>query len=293
MRGFHMLETLILERSQQYARLIRLDKPIGIFLLLWPTLIAVWIASSGFPSLKIFLIFTAGVFIMRAAGCILNDLADRKFDPYVVRTSQRPLATGKVSVEEALALCVALLISGSVLLLFLNRLTFFIALMGITLTAFYPFTKRFTHLPQLVLGITWNLGILMAFAAILGKVTVQAWLLYAIGFIWTVAYDTMYGMADRTDDLKIGIKSTAILFGAQDRTIVAALQVAVLILLLILGVLLTANIYFYLAVVCAAGFFVDQQYLIRAREETNCLKAFLNNNWAWFAIFAGIFLNYI
>lgn len=281
------------EQMREYFLLIRLNKPIGNFLLLWPTLAALWIASVGFPSIKILLIFIAGVFLMRAAGCILNDLADRKFDPHVCRTKQRPLATGKVSVKEALGLCTILLIIAFCLALFLNGLSLIIALLGVAFTGLYPFTKRFTHLPQLALGLTWNLGILMAFAAVEGKIPPSAWLLYLIAILWTVVFDTMYGMADRPDDVKIGIKSTAILFGTNDRLILAGLQLIILLLLLILGNLLHANFYFYVGLIFTSIFFTYQQYLIRTREETNCLKAFSNNNWAWLAIFMGIFLNYI
>lgn len=289
----HMIENSFFERIHQYALLIRLDKPIGNFLLLWPTLVAIWIASGGFPTFKNFIIFTLGVFIMRAAGCILNDLADRKFDSHISRTKQRPLATGKVSIKEALILCSGLLIVAFFLVQFLNHLTFLIALIGIVLTIFYPFAKRITHLPQLVLGLTWNLGILMAFAAVNNKISILAWLLYGIAIIWTIAFDTMYGMADRCDDLKVGIKSTAILFARRDRFILAGLQGVILFLLLLLGHLLVANIYFYIGLILTAGFFVYQQYLIRDRDEANCLRAFLNNNWAWFVIFVGVFLNYV
>lgn len=281
-----------LARVHQYSLLMRLDKPIGNFLLLWPTLVALWIASVGFPSLKNLFIFIGGVFLMRAAGCILNDLADRKLDPHVSRTNQRPLATGRISVKEAIMLCMVLLGIAFCLVLFLNGLALLIALLGVVLTGVYPFTKRFTHLPQLILGVTWNLGILMAFATVTTKIPAIAWLLYLIAVIWTVVFDTMYGMTDRSDDIKIGIKSTAILFGSYDRFVLAVLQINIILLLVILGDFLRANAYFYVSLVVTSSFFVYQQFLIRERKEKDCLKAFLNNNWAWLMVFIGIFLNY-
>ncbi len=283
----------ILKRSYQYSLLMRLDKPIGNFLLLWPTLTALWIASKGLPSFKNILIFTCGVFLMRAAGCILNDMADRKLDPYVSRTNQRPLASDKISLKEAGILCVILLVAAFCLVMFLNTLTFFVAIVGVAFTVIYPFAKRFTHLPQGVLGVTWNLGILMAFTAATNKIPGIAWLLYLIAIIWTVAFDTMYAMVDRQDDLKIGIKSTAILFGNCDRFILVGLQISILALLVVFANILQAHFYFYISLLATAILFGYQQYLIRSKDESNCLKAFLNNNWAWLSIFIGVCLNYV
>lgn len=276
---------------KNYVSLIRLDKPIGTFLLLWPTLMALWIANHGNPSWKLLAIFITGVFLMRAAGCVVNDLADRKFDGHVNRTRQRPLATNKISVTQAVILLIALLIPAFCLALQLNPFCILLAFFAAALTIIYPFTKRFTHLPQIVLAITWNVGILMAFAASTKAIPPHAWLLYLIGCLWTIAYDTQYAMADREDDLKIGIKSTAILFGHADNFIITSLQIIILSLLFLLGQRLQFNKFFYLSLLITTGLFVYQYTLTHDRNPQNCLKAFLNNQWGLFVIFLGVLCN--
>lgn len=274
-----------------YASLLRLNKPIGSFLLLWPTLTALWIANQGKPSWHLLLIFITGVFLMRAAGCVLNDLADRKFDGSVARTQQRPLATGKVSVLEALIIAGILLFLALGLVFQLNRYCLLLAFIGAALTALYPFAKRITHLPQLLLAVTFNLGILMAFAAVQNSLTPAAWLLYSIGCLWTIAYDTQYAMSDKEDDLKIGIKSTAILLGRFDQITIVSLQIIILFLLVFSGLLLNLNYYFYSALFLTGGFFIYQYHLISNRIPKNCFKAFVNNQWPLFFIFIAIFFN--
>lgn len=279
-------------RVIQYGHLLRLTKPIGSFLLLWPTLMALWIASNGLPSSRFLFIFITGVFLMRAAGCALNDLADRNFDGYVTRTQQRPLATKKISIAETVFLIAVLLSLAFCLALQLNRYSLGIAFIGAFLTALYPLAKRVTHLPQLVLAVTWNLGILMAFAAVKNSIPWSAWLLYLISCLWTIAYDTQYALADREDDLKIGVKSTAILFGHLDGMMIVSLQGTFLVLLIVLGYLLNLNIYFYLSLLVATAFFGYQYSLIADRIPQNCVKAFLNNQWALLVLFLGLITNY-
>lgn len=282
----------IISRCQQYALLMRLNKPIGSFLLLWPTLAALWIACDDIPTAKLLLIFIAGVFLTRAAGCIINDLVDRDLDVHVTRTRQRPLATGAISIKEALLLCAILGLIALWLVLHLNLYSKLIAVLAVLLTAAYPFAKRFTYLPQAVLGITWNLGILMAFAAVQNSIPLIAWLLYGTALLWTIAYDTQYGMTDREDDLKVGIKSTAILFGKADCLIIGLLQITVLLLLVLLGNLLGMKLYYYIGLVLITGFFTYQQHLIREREPKHCLQAFTNNNWGLLILFLGVSLEY-
>lgn len=277
---------------KQYCLLLRLNKPIGNFLLLWPTLVALWIASAGHPSFIMLFIFVCGVFTMRAAGCVINDLADRKFDGQVARTSQRPLATGKLSIKNALMACGILLVIALALVLCLNQLSFFLAFLGLLLSAFYPFAKRFFACPQFILGIVFNLGILMAFSAQLNRLPEIAWLLYLIAIVWTVVYDTLYAMADRADDIKIGIHSSALLFGKADRLIILLLQVGVLILLLWFGEMIQAKHWYFISLLLVTGLFIYQQTLIFTRKPENCFKAFLNNNWAWLLVFVGVVLNY-
>ena len=232
-------------RAGQYARLMRVHRPIGTLLLLWPTLWALWIAAAGSPDPRIVLIFVLGVFLMRSAGCVINDFADRDLDPHVARTRDRPLAAGTVSVPEALVLFLFLCAAAFVLVLTLNRLTLYLALAGIGWTVIYPFMKRFVHFPQLVLGIAFSWGIPMAFAAQTGRVPGVAWWLLAANLAWVMVYDTMYAMADRKDDLAVGVKSTAILFGERDRLIVGFCQLATLALLVLVGELTTMNAYYY------------------------------------------------
>ena len=288
-----MQADILINRIEQYARLMRMDRPIGTFLLLWPTLWALWIASSGSPNPAILLIFITGVFVMRSAGCVINDFADRKKDPFVERTKDRPLAAGRVSVQEALILFVALCGVALVLVLMLNTLALYLAMVGVFWTIIYPFMKRFVHFPQLFLGFAFSWGIPMAFAAQTGTVPVLAWWILVANLFWVMAYDTLYAMADRKDDLAIGVKSTAILFGHRDRMIVGLCQIATLLLLIGVGVWLDLNAYYYGALAGAGALFLYQQWLIREREDTKCFQAFLNNAWVGAAIFLGLVLAYL
>jgi 4-hydroxybenzoate polyprenyltransferase len=280
------------ERCWAYIRLMRLHRPIGSFLLLWPTLWALWLAADGHPTPKLFVIFVIGVFIMRSAGCIMNDFADRRFDPHVKRTRERPLATGEVNIYEALVLFVLLGVLAFALVLTLNLLTIGLSIIGLVLAMSYPFMKRYTYLPQPYLGLAFGWGIPMAYAAATGSVPTVAWLIFIANIIWSTAYDTMYAMVDRPDDLKIGVKSTAILFGELDRVIIGMLQGLLLLTLLLVGHRLDLSGAYYAGLAFAAGFAVYQQYLIRNRDPQRCFQAFLNNNWFGAAVFAGILLHY-
>jgi 4-hydroxybenzoate polyprenyltransferase len=281
------------ERLKNYYRLTRLDRPIGIFLLLWPTLWAIWIASQGHPDGWILFVFLAGVVLMRSAGCVINDYADRNFDPHVARTRTRPIAAGKVTPKEALVVFAVLCLLAFALVLTLNRFTIFLSFVGVLLAFIYPFMKRHTHLPQVVLGMAFGWSIPMAFAALTGEVPKMAWLLYVINIVWSVVYDTMYAMVDREDDLKVGVKSTAILFGEADRLIIGVLQVMMFIGLWLLGQDLELSILFKWSLAVAAGFAMYQQWLIRHRAPKRCFQAFLNNNWLGAAIFVGLVLEYL
>ena len=273
-----------------YLTLMRLHQPVGTLLLLWPTLGALWMASGGQPSLDMIVVFSLGTIIMRAAGCVINDVADRKFDGQVERTAQRPLAAGSISTKNALILCTVLALTAGSLLVFLNGLTCWLAVAGLAIVAVYPFMKRWTYLPQVVLGAAFSWGIPMAFAAVQGTIPAVAWLLFVASLLWIVAYDTMYAMADRDEDLKIGIRSTAILFGTADRLMVGVLQAAALVTFLLVGQQLAYQTYYFFSIGCAAGLFVYQQILISARERKKCLAAFANNVWVGFAVFAGVVL---
>jgi len=277
------------ERLKQYIYLMRLHKPIGILLLLWPTLWALWLASSGRPASRLIFIFVAGVILMRSAGCIMNDFADRHFDGQVRRTKDRPLARGKIYVYEAVILF--LLLGGLALLLVLqlNRLTFMYALFGALITVMYPFMKRFTYLPQVGLGIAFTWSIPMVFAAQQGRLTWQAWFLFFTVLLWPIIYDTFYAMVDREDDLRIGLKSTAILFAQADRLIIGILQGVFLLALSAVGLFFHLGIFYYLSLILAAILFAYQQHLIRREGTTGCFKAFLNNNWVGMIIFMGIY----
>jgi len=280
-------------RWDAYWRLMRFDRPIGILLLLWPTWWALLLAGAGRPSLKNALIFTAGVVIMRAAGCVMNDIADRDFDPHVARTRNRPLAAGELRLREALAAFGVLMLLAFLLVLLTNLLTVKLALVGALLASTYPFFKRFTHLPQVVLGIAFGWGIPMAFAAETGAVPAIAWWLLAVNTVWSVVYDTEYAMVDRADDLEVGIKSTAILFGRWDVPIVGSLMAAMLALLVLTGQRAALSWPWYLGVLGAACLFAWQLRQIRAREPAACFRAFLNNNWAGLAIFLGLLLHFV
>ena len=277
----------------QYARLMRLHRPIGIYLLLWPTLWALWIAGEGRPDIMVLLVFVAGVVLMRSAGCVINDYADRDFDQHVARTKDRPIAAGRVSPKEALLLFCGLCFSAFLLVLLMNSLTVWLSLAGGFLAATYPFMKRYTHLPQVYLGAAFGWAVPMAFAAQTGEVPRTAWLLFVATVLWATAYDTMYGMVDREEDRKIGVKSTAILFGEADRAIIGIIQVLALAALGLAGQAAGLGGYFYFGLLLAAGLALYQQFLIRERTPEQCFKAFLNNNWFGAAVFSGIILNFL
>jgi 4-hydroxybenzoate polyprenyltransferase len=283
---------LLFDRVKQYCLLARLDRPIGILILLWPTLWAIWLASDGKPDLLVLTVFVMGVVLMRSAGCIINDYADRDFDPHVERTKLRPVAAGKVNPKEAVALFVVLCLMAFGLVLLLNGYTILLSIPGAFLAASYPFTKRYTHLPQAYLGIAFGWAVPMAFAAQQNQIPAVAWVLYLAVVLWALVYDTMYAMVDKDDDLKIGVKSTAILFGAYDRHIMAALQIVILGLLMTVGLMQHLSWPYYLGLMVAGGLSVYQQILILQRDKKRCFQAFLHNNWFGVAVFVGIFLQY-
>jgi 4-hydroxybenzoate polyprenyltransferase len=282
----------LLTHYSRYWRLMRMHRPIGIWLLLWPTLWAIWIASAGRPDPKVFLILVLGTIVVRAAGCVINDFVDRKIDPKVARTADRPLATGEVAPVEALILFGALMVIALGLVLSLNRLTLMFAFAGAFLTVVYPFTKRFLSTPQFVLGIAFSWGVPMAFAATAGDVPRVGWLLFLATVIWVVAYDTQYAMTDRPDDIKIGVRSTAILFGDLDRVFVAGLQALFLASLVLVGHSAAMGPWYYGGLAVASLFCLYQGYLIKERDIIQSFRAFLNNAWLGGAIFAGILLDY-
>jgi len=283
----------IWRRLQEYARLMRLDRPIGIWLLLWPTLWALWVAGNGHPDPKLLIVFVLGVTVMRSAGCIVNDFADRNVDPYVRRTRERPLAARRVTPAEALLLFVALMGVALWLATYLNAFTLRLACVGAALTVSYPFVKRFFALPQLYLALAFSWGVPMAFGALLGTLPRVAWVMFVATVIWVTIYDTLYAMVDRDDDLKIGVNSSAIVFADMDRLIVGALQLTMLLALLLMGRSLLFGNAYLAALGVAAVLFVYQQWLIRARDPEQCLRAFLNNHYVGMAIFIGILLEYI
>jgi 4-hydroxybenzoate polyprenyltransferase len=279
-------------RLRNLALLVRLDRPIGIWLLLWPTLWALWIASAGHPQRRLLAIFVAGTLLMRSAGCIINDLADRNIDPHVKRTRSRPLAFRVVSPAEALVLFVLLILGALALVLQLNTLTLRLAAVGAALTVSYPLLKRFFPLPQLYLGLCFGWAVPMAFAATLGTVPRLGWLILVAAVLWAGVYDTMYAMVDRDDDLRIGVQSSAILFGDMDRLMIAAMQLMVLYTLLLVGRELHFGSGYRVGLVAGACLFVWQQWLIRGRDREACLQAFQNNNYFGMAIFIGLLLQY-
>lgn len=279
-------------RAWDFIQLTRVDKPIGIYLLLWPTLWALWVAAKGVPSLSNLLIFVIGVILMRAAGCVINDFADRKVDGHVKRTEQRPLVSGKVSSREALVLFAVLVGLSFLLVLLTNSLTVWLSFGGLALAACYPFMKRYTYYPQVVLGAAFSWGMPMAFTAETGDLPAAAWLLYIANLLWTVGYDTYYAMTDREDDLKIGVKSTAVLFGDADRVIILGLQGLALGCLLLAGSRFELGTCFHVGLLVAAGCFVWEFWYTRNREPQRCFKAFLHNHWAGLAIFVGIVADY-
>lgn len=280
---------VITRQLKEYALLIRLHRPIGSLLLLWPTLWALWLANHGIPELRILCIFVAGVFIMRSAGCVINDIADRKIDPHVTRTRDRPLAAGRIALKEAIILFTVLCLIALLLVLQLNYHTILLSFIGLILAIIYPFTKRFTYWPQLFLGAAYAWGVPMAFSALNQPLNLQCWLIYLSAVLWPLAYDTEYAMVDRPDDLLIGVKSTAILFRQFDHIIIAVIQCVVIGLLVYIGYIEKLNYYFYIGLVIAVILFIYQQKLIKNREPQQCFKAFLNNNWVGLVIFLGIF----
>ncbi|WP_423185451.1 4-hydroxybenzoate octaprenyltransferase [Alishewanella sp. d11] len=278
------------QRKALYWQLMRMDKPIGIYLLLWPTWWALWLAAEGIPDLGMWLVFSLGVILMRSAGCVINDFADRHVDGQVERTKLRPLATGSVSVQEALQLFGLLLGLAALLLLFLNNQTRLLALVAVVLASCYPFMKRYTHLPQVVLGAAYSWGIPMAFMALQGEVPMYAWLLYLANLCWTVAYDTFYALVDRPDDLQVGIKSTAILFGAYAQPIIILLQLAFLGLLYLVAEMTAMAWPFYFALIGALLAFLYQHYLAWQHRQ-GAFQAFLHNHYVGMLIFIGLFVS--
>ncbi len=291
-RFFTDTVTGFFRKLREYGLLMRINKPIGIWLLLWPTLWALWIASEGQPDQKVFVVFLLGVFLMRSAGCVINDFADRDFDPKVQRTRDRPLAAGRVSKLEALLLFAVLTLMALGLVLMLNALTVKMAFAGIFLTITYPFLKRVTPLPQFYLGLAFGWAVPMAFAAQTGEVPQLAWLIFLSAVLWATVYDTIYAMVDREEDLRIGIKSTAILFGDADRMIIATLQLVLVASLILIGHAADLGYWYYAGVTAAATTSIYQQVLIRNREPEACFKAFLNNHVFGASVFAGVFLHY-
>jgi len=281
------------DKFKQYLLLIRLNRPIGIFLLLWPTLWGLWIASEGFPNTKILVVFLFGVFLMRSAGCILNDIVDKDFDKFVARTQNRPLASDKLSSIEAFIVAISLIFIAFLLVLTTNTLTVQLSFIAIILAGTYPFLKRHTYLPQFFLGLTFGWSIPMAFAATTNSIPKIAWLLLIANILWTVVYDTIYAMIDREDDLKIGIKSTAILFDDADRFIIGLIQSLVLIALIVIGQQASLNTIYYFSLIIGGCLFLYQLYLIRNRDPKKCMQAFLNNNWFGLVVFIGLFINYL
>ena len=279
-------------RAWDFIQLTRMDKPIGIYLLLWPTLWALWVAAKGVPSLSNLLIFVFGVILTRAGGCVINDFADRKVDGHVKRTEQRPLVSGKISSKEALVFFALLMGISFLLVLCTNAPTIWLSFGGLALAASYPFMKRYTYYPQVVLGAAFSWGMPMAFTAETGSLPAAAWLLYIANLLWTVGYDTYYAMTDRDDDLRIGVKSTAILFGDADRLIIASLQGLALLCLLLAGSKFQLGWCFQLGLLAAAACFVWQYRQTRNRKPMACFNAFLHNHWAGLAIFIGIVADY-
>jgi len=281
------------ERLSHYEKLMRLDKPIGILLLLWPTLWAQWLASNGDPDWLILWIFVIGVVLMRSAGCVINDYADRDFDPHVARTRERPLAAGKIAPKEALLLAAGLSLLAFLLILPLNNLVLGLSVVALFLAASYPFTKRFFAIPQAYLGIAFGFGIPMSYAALSGEVPLEAWLLLAANIFWAIAYDTQYAMVDRADDLKIGIKTSAITFGRFDLAAIAVCYAATLGLLVWIGLQREMGMAFYGGLAAAAAIALYHMKLIRQRDPRQCFRAFLHNTWLGAAVFGGIALDYL
>lgn len=285
-------QSTLYKKVALYAQLTRLDKPIGILLLLWPTLIALWIAAKGWPDPLVLFVFVLGVILMRSAGCAINDYADRHIDSKVKRTTQRPLASGKITEKEALLVFASLSIAAFILVLLMNELTIWMSVGGILLAVSYPFMKRYHYLPQLHLGAAFGWSVPMAYTAQANEVTAITWLIFLATVLWATVYDTMYAMVDYDDDIKIGVKSTAILFGNQDKLIIGAIQILLIFDLLLIGHRAELSGFYYLGVTAASVFAAYQQYLIKDRERELCFKAFLNNNWFGLVLFLGVFMDY-
>lgn len=279
-------------RAWDFIQLLRLDRPIGIYLLMWPTLWALWIAGEGSPSIKNVVIFVIGVILMRSAGCAINDFADRGIDGDVARTKERPIVSGRVTAKEALITFAILIAVSFALVLLTNRQTVYWACLAVGLAALYPFTKRYTYYPQVALGAAYSCSILLAFSAQTASVPPEAWLIYIANLLWTIAYDTYYAMSDREDDLKIGVKSTAVLFGDADRFIILTLQGSALLCLLLAAAKFELGGYFQLGLAAAAGCFIWEFVHTRQRDAQSSLRAFLHNHWAGFCIFLGLIAHY-
>ena len=282
-----------MDRLKQYWLLSRFDRPIGILILLWPALWALWVASDGRPDLGVLTVICLGVVLMRAAGCVINDYADREFDPHVARTKQRPIAAGKVKPKEALWIFVVLCLCAFGLVLTLNIFTILLSFIAAFLAASYPFMKRYTQLPQAYLGIAFGWAIPMSFSAQTNYIPLVAWVMYLAVVLWALVYDTMYAMVDKEDDLKIGVKSTAILFGSYDRYIMGFLQLIIIGLLIIVGQMKHLSWPYYGGILVATGLFFYQQKLIYYRDKIQCFKAFLNNNWFGMVVFIGLLVDYL
>jgi len=281
----------IKQRLDAYERLMRLDKPIGALLLLWPALWGLWLAAYGLPDLDNFVIFVVGVIVMRSFGCIVNDYADRRFDPHVERTRERPLATGEVSVREAVILALCLLLVALMLVLQLNTLTVILAFIALPIAVIYPFLKRVFSFPQAWLGVAFGFSVPMAFAAQHGSLTTTAWVVVMANVFWAIAYDTEYAMVDRDDDVKLGLKSSAILLGRHDVAGVMVAQALFLLTMAAVGHERQLGVLYFLGLAIAVALVVYQYHLIKGREREGCFKAFLNNNWVGFVIFAGLALD--
>lgn len=288
-----MKRQVIQSKWKAYYHVMRLDKPIGSLLLLWPTLWALWLAQRGMPDINILMVFVLGVFLMRAAGCVINDYSDRDIDGHVKRTVNRPLVSGAISAYESKILFVVLLLFAFALVLTLNRLTIGLSLIALALAWIYPFMKRITHLPQVVLGVAFGWSIPMGFSAVSSSLPLVCWLLLLANICWTITYDTQYAIVDRDDDVKIGVKSTAILFGQYDKLVIGALQLVTLLLMITVGYLMQLDNVFYYSILIAGALFLYQQKIIANREPNGCFRAFLNNNYVGLILFLGILFSYI
>lgn len=291
-RQVRQLQRDYLPRLPDFVQLARFDKPIGIYLLLWPTLWGLWFAAQGWPGFHLLFVFVMGVILMRSAGCVINDVADRNFDGQVKRTLERPLITHKITVQEALLFCAVLSFLAFLLVLTTNKLTILLSFAAVAIAMCYPFMKRHTYLPQVVLGAAFSWGIPMSFAAYSMEVPKLAWLIFTATVVWTVAYDTQYAMVDRDDDIKLGLKSTAILFGDLDRLMIGILQFIFIVTLWTANQLTPLGFWFHLGLAAAVVLLIYQQVLIRKRKREECFRAFLNNHWVGLMIFSGLLLEF-